>query len=128
MGGYPQGMRAYSVDLREKLLAAVDAGMRREQAASVFGVSVPTIERYVRLRRETGSLAPRRAVKPGPAAVKGAALRGWLPGRLEQCPEATLAEHAAAFTAATGIEVSPATVYRAIADLPAGGWTLKKGR
>lgn len=121
-------MRAYSVDLREKLLAAVDTGMRREQAASLFGVSVPTIERYVRLRRETGSLAPRRAVKPGPAAVKGAALRGWLPGRLEQCPEATLAEHAAAFTAATGIEVSPATVYRAIAGLPAGGWTLKKGR
>ena len=75
-------MRAYSVDLREKLLAAVDAGMRRGQAASLFGVSVPTIERYVRLRRETGSLAPRRAVKPGPAAVKGAALRGWLPGRL----------------------------------------------
>lgn len=121
-------MRAYSVDLREKLLAAVDAGMSREQASSVFGVSVPSIERYVRLRRQTGSLAPRRAVKPGPAAVKTEAVRAWLPGRLAQCPEATLAEHAAAFTAATGIEVSPATVYRAISTLPEGPWTLKKGR
>lgn len=121
-------MRAYSVDLREKVLAAVDAGMRREQAASVFGISVPTIERYVRLRRETGGLAPRRADRPGPAAVKTAALRAWLPERLTQCPEATLAEHAAAFTAQTGITVSPATVYRAIAGLPGGGWTLNKGR
>ncbi len=121
-------MRAYAVDLREKLLAAVDAGMGREQAAVVFGVSVPTIERYVRLRRETGSLAPRRVVKPGPAAVKEEAVCGWLPGRLEQYPEATLAEHAAAFTAATGIPVSPATVYRAIHALPEGPWTLKKGR
>jgi transposase len=121
-------MRAYSMDLREKLLAAVDGGMSREQAAAVFGVSVPSIERYVRLRRETGSLAPRRAVKPGPTAVEGEALRAWLPGRLEQCPDATLAEHAAAFTAATGTTVSPATVFRAIAGLPAGGWTLKKGR
>ena len=121
-------MRAYSIDLREKLLAAIDDGMPREQAAVVFGISVPTIERYVRLRRETGGLAPRRADRPGPDAVKGDALRGWLPSRLEQCPEATLAEHAAAFTAATGIEVSPATVYRVIAGLPAGGWTLKKGQ
>ncbi|WP_108724366.1 IS630 transposase-related protein [Geodermatophilus chilensis] len=119
-------MRAYSVDLREKLLAAVDAGMSREQASSVFGVSVPSIERYVRLRRQTGSLAPRRAVKPGPPAVKGEAVRAWLPGRLEQSPDATLAEHAAAFTAATGTQVSPATVFRAIGSLPEGRWTLKK--
>ena len=121
-------MRAYSVDLRDKVLSAVDAGMRREQAASVFGISVATIERYVRLRRETGSLAPRRADRPGPAAVKTDALRAWLPERLTQCPEATLAEHAAVFTAATGIEVSPTTVHRAITGLPGGGWTLKKGR
>lgn len=121
-------MRAYSVDLREKLLAAMDAGMSRDQAASVFGISIPTIERYVRLRRETGSLVPRRAVRSGPAAVKGDAVRAWLPERLAQCPEATLAEHAAAFTAETGIEVSSTTVCRAIAGLPEGGWTLKKGR
>ncbi|WP_432416401.1 hypothetical protein, partial [Geodermatophilus obscurus] len=53
--------------------------MSREQASSVFGVSVPSIERYVRLRRQTGSLAPRRAIKPGPAAVKTEAVRAWLP-------------------------------------------------
>lgn len=121
-------MRAYSVDLREKLLAAVDAGMSRKQAAAVFGVSVPSIERYVRLRRGTGSLAPRRALKLGPAAVKGDAVRAWLPGRLERCPDATLAEHAAAFTAAIGMPISPATVVRAISSLPDGAVDAEKGR
>ena len=37
-------MRPYSTDLRERVLAAVDAGARREDIAAVFGVSVPTIK------------------------------------------------------------------------------------
>ncbi len=47
-------MKAYSKDLRLKVLAAVDRGMPREEIVRVFGVSAPAIRRYLRPRRETG--------------------------------------------------------------------------
>jgi hypothetical protein len=50
---------------------------------------------------------------------KKARLQTWLPDRLQVAADATLAEHAAAFNAATGMTVSLATMSRAIADLPA---------
>jgi len=52
-------MKAYSVDLRERVLAAVDAkeGTWKEIAAR-FRVSVPWITRMARQRRELGTLQP----------------------------------------------------------------------
>ena len=115
-------MRPYSTDLRQRVLAAVDAGARREDVAAVFGVSVPTIKRYPKRRRETGGVGP--TAHPGRPAPKGDALRSWLPTRLEGHRDATLDEHAAAFAAEHGgVAVSAATVSRAIARL---GWTRKK--
>ena len=52
-------MRAYSVDLRERIIAAVDAGQARREVARRFDVSPATIGNYLRLRRQTGGLAPR---------------------------------------------------------------------
>ena len=119
-------MRPYSTDLRERVLAAVDAGARREEVAAVFGVSVPTIKRYLKRRRETGGLPP--TPHPGRPAPKGSALRAWLPARLEGGrDDATLEEHCTAFAAEAGVVVSTATMSRAIARLP-GGWRLKKRR
>lgn len=104
--------------------------MPRGEAVVTFQVSMPTIERYVRLRRESGEVAPRKQVRFGPAPVKVQALHAWLPTRLEQAADATLVEHAAAFNAEPvevrgGVTVSPATVYRAISTLP-GKWSLKQ--
>ena len=45
------------MDLRERVVAAVDAGMSQSQAAERFGVSLRTVERYLARRRATGSLA-----------------------------------------------------------------------
>ncbi|MGR7025940.1 IS630 transposase-related protein [Geodermatophilus sp. URMC 62] len=111
-------MRAYSMDLRERVVAAVDGGMTQEQAAVVFGLSVRSVERYLARRRATGSLAPDQQ-RHGPVPEKKARLQAWLPDRLQVVADATLAEHAAAFNAATGMTVSLATMSRAIADLPA---------
>ena len=44
-------MRAYSMDLRERVVAAVDAGMTQSQAAARFGVSLRTVERYLARRQ-----------------------------------------------------------------------------
>ncbi len=111
-------MRAYSMDLRERVVAAVDGGMTQEQAATIFGVSVNTVGRYLARRRDTGSLAP-SVQRHGPKPEKRRRLQAWLPARLQQAADATLAEHAAVFTAEQHVAASAATMSRAITSLPA---------
>ncbi len=116
-------MGSYSKDLRLKVLGAVDRGMPRKEVAEVFDVSLATLKRWLKLRRETGGVEAKPI--PGRPSVKGAALRGWLPEQLEGNPDLTLEEHREAFEEAHGVRVSTATVSRSIARLP-GGWPLKK--
>ena len=112
-------MRAYSKDLRLKVLDAVDRGMPRKEVARIFGVSLPSIKRWLRRRRESGDVAP--SPVPGPPAAKGTLLEGWLPGQLENDPDLTLKEHCEAFEEARGVKVSTATMSRRISRLPGGG-------
>jgi transposase len=123
--GESVGMRAYSEDLRLKVLDAVDRGMPREEVARVFGISLPSIKRWLKRRRETGRVGAEPP--PGPPAIKGAMLKEWLPGHLRANPDLTLEEHREAFEEAFGVKVSTATVSRAICGLSeGGGWPLKK--
>ena len=116
-------MRAYSKDLRLRVLAAVDRGMPRAEIARTFGVSRPTIKRYLKLRRETGDVQPRPI--PGPPARKREALRERLPSQLRANPDLTLAEHCELFEEAHGLAVSTATMSRTFKRL---GLPLKKSR
>ena len=48
-----QTMKAYSLDLREKIVDAVlRRGMPKAQAARTFGVGATSVKRYVKLREE----------------------------------------------------------------------------
>jgi transposase len=58
-------MKAYSQDLRERILRAVDQGDQREEIIKVFGVSRATIKRYLKARRETGQVK----AKPHPSTL-----------------------------------------------------------
>ena len=119
-------MKPYSKDLRSRVLAAVDAGKPREQVAKTFSVSVPTIKRWLKRRRETGDVQPKPI--PGRPPRKGAMLQRWLLKHLEANDDLTLGEHREAFEEAFGEAVSTSTVGRAIARLPDGGWPIKKSR
>jgi hypothetical protein len=44
---YHPVMKAYSVDLRGKIIAAVGRGMSKAQAARTFGVGATSVKRYV---------------------------------------------------------------------------------
>lgn len=116
-------MKPYSKDLRLKALDAVDRGMDRREVVEVFGVSLPSIKRWLKMRRERGDVEARPI--PGPPAVKGAMLARWLPAQLESNPDLTLDEHCEVFEEASGVGVSRATMCRALPRL-AGGWPLKK--
>ena len=114
-------MKAYSEDLRRRVIAAVDGGMARSAAARAFDVSRATVKRYRALRGETGGLVPRP--RRGPAPIKTAALAAALPARLEAEPAATLAEHCAWYEQVSGVRVSDATLSRVIGRHL--GWTRK---
>ena len=117
-------MKAYSEDLRRRVVAAVDGGMPRTEVARLFQVAVPTIKRWLKRRRETGGLSV--LPRPGAPSVKMAALRTGLLPQLEAHPDATLGEHGRLWAQTHGMVVSPSTISRVIThDL---GWTRKKSR
>ena len=57
-------MRAYSEDLRRKVVEAARKGMGKSEAARTFGVSLSSVKRYVSKALEGASLSPRE--HPGP--------------------------------------------------------------
>src|SRR5215210_602787 len=76
--------RAYSMDLRERVVAAVsDEGLSRRQAAARFGVSDSTAIIWLRRVAETGSVAPGQIGGHKPKKIAGAH-RDWL---VERCRE-----------------------------------------
>jgi transposase len=53
-------MRAYSLDLRQKVVAAVERGDSTiEEVASSFGVGLTFVKKMLRQHRESGDLRPR---------------------------------------------------------------------
>jgi transposase len=116
-------MKAYSKDLRLKVLAAVDRGMPRAAVVEAFSVSPATVKRRLKKRRETGGVEPEPIPGP-PARKREAALLAALPAQAGANPDLTLAEqHRELFEEAHGLEVSTATVSRAFGLL---GLPLKK--
>jgi transposase-like protein len=86
-------MRAYSTDLKERLVRAVTEGQPMREAARRFGVAVTTVKRAVVQQRETGSLE-RKPILGRPRAIRSehdAALRA----RLEAAPRCDGAAHRA---------------------------------
>ncbi len=116
-------MKPYSKDLRLKVLDAIDRSMNRKEVVEVFGVSLASMKRWLKRRREAGSVEARAI--PGPPARKRAILLEWLPSQLENNPDLTLDEHCEALEEELGVKVSRATMCRAIPRLP-GGCPLKK--
>jgi transposase len=114
-------MKAYSVDLRTRLVRAVEQGMPKPQVAQVFEVSVRTINRYLRQQHATGILAPKPI--PGRPRAISAARQTALIAQVQARPDATLAEHCHTWEQAQGRRVSVATMGRALRRL---GWPRKK--
>ena len=114
-------MRAYSQDLRQQVLRAVDDGKSRAEISDLFQVSQATIKRYVKQRRETGTVLPRPI--PGRPSKKGAALRMGVQELLEAHPDASQEDYCLWWEAEHAIRVSRASMSRAIHAI---GWVRYK--
>jgi transposase len=76
--------RPYSLDLRKRVVAAIDKGnMSRRRAAAHFGVGISTAIAWMRLQRETGSVAPGKMGGHKPKAIAGEH-RDWLLQRAKE--------------------------------------------
>ncbi len=106
-------MRAYSTDLRERVIAACDArDGTRQQIAARFSVSLWWIRKLLRQRRDTGSIAPKpHGGGRAPAFDEPAAAR--LRAAVRADDDATLAE----LGRAAGVACSVPAVYRALTRL-----------
>ena len=106
-------MKAYSMDLRERVVAACDArDGTRQQIAARFSVSVSWIRDLLKRRRETGSIAPKPHGGGQPPAFQGETAER-LRKAVEGCPDATLEE----LRAATGVACGTSAVFRALERL-----------
>jgi len=108
-------MRAYSLDLREKIVESVKKGVPKAESARRFGVDRATVKRYCKLLDERGTLEPGKA--PGRAPKLDEKARKLLVEDIEQRPWATHAQRAEFLFAVCGVRVSEATVCRTLGRL-----------
>ena len=116
-------MKAYSIDLRERVAAACQQGGRTiGEVAAQFSVSDSFVRKLRRRQRISGSVAalPQRS---GPAPVLNAAAQAQLTACLRQQPDATLCELCIWLAALGGPAVSQTTLWRAVQALD---WRRKK--
>jgi transposase len=114
-------MRAYSTDLKERLVRAVANGLPMREVARRFEVAVTTVKRAVVQQRTTGSLEHRSS--PGrPRAIRREQ-EAIVLARLQTAPDATVLEHCAWWAEHYGQQLSEATMWRTLRRL---GWTHKK--
>ena len=114
-------MKPYSEDLRRKIVAAVEGGMPKTQAARLFGVSLSSVKRYCRLAAREKPLAPRKGGgRPPKANAAVARLHEEDVGRR---PYAAW-ERADFLRGASGVALSESTVRRLLRKL---GYSQKNG-
>ena len=115
-------MRSYSEDLRHKIVAAVERGMPKTQAARLFDVSLSSVKRYARMARQGNSLAPKK--RPGRAPKVDEKTKKLLNQDMKERPAATIAERISFLESITGERLSYSTIWRLLKRL---GWSRKKG-
>src|SRR5437879_12287016 len=114
-------MNASEYDLSQVVLPALDQRRPRQEIVTMFAISLATLKRYLKRQRETGDVQAKPI--PGRPSKKGAVLQAGLRSQLEAYPDATLAEHCQLWETTQGVQVSSATMSRAIQRL---NWTRKK--
>src|SRR5205085_10495135 len=109
-------MKPYYQDLRSRVLASVDTGKETQASiAATYSVSLSTVEKWVRRKRETGqatALPPRRG--------RGRTLRdcaAFIRAAVRQQPDSTLAELCARLAEAKGVKASPGMMCRELRHL-----------
>lgn len=114
--------KAYSSDLRDRIVSHIALGRSRRSASRLFGVSPSCAVKLAQRVAATGSAAPARQGRPpgdGKLAPHMAALAKWVDAE----PDITMPELSARLAAATGVQAHPASLSRALLK---AGYSFKK--
>ncbi len=112
-------MRAYSLDLRVRVLEAAEGGETTAELAERFAVSTAWVRRLRQRHRATGEIAPRKATDPRVPKLRGHSAR--IRELLAATPDLTLAELRAELKVAAALS----TLWAAVRGL---GLTFKRRR
>ena len=112
--------KAYSVDLRVRVLAAIDGGLSKMQAHKTFQVSRSTIDDWLRVREKTGSV---QATPRQPGARRGLAHQQGFAAFAQRYQHSTLEQMRLAWEQQTQQRVSTMSFSRALRQQ---GYTRKK--
>jgi transposase len=82
--------KPYSMDLRERVIAAVDGGMSTRRAAARFSIGIATAGAWSRLKRATGAVRPAKQAKPKGSVLDAHA--AFIFELIEEAPDITLEE------------------------------------
>ncbi len=102
-------MRAYSKDLRERVIKAVEGGLSCRKAARKLDVGAATAIRWTQQWKTTGSVAP-VVHKPSRSPLEAHA--PFLLNLVEQQPDMTLEEIKAALFASLGVTAAVSAIHR----------------
>lgn len=115
--------KAYSLDLRQKIVDAYDRGdISQRGLARQFGVAKSFIEKLLKQRRETGSIAPKLREQQTPPKLN-AAHRAILAELVAETNDATLAELSDQIYDRTAVRVGITTMHTTLKTM---GITVKK--
>lgn len=105
--------RPYSMDLRDRVLSAVETGgLSRREAAARYKISVSTAIRWLDKRRRTGSVAPDPMGGCKPRTLVGVH-RDWL---LQRCEQDFTLRGLVAELGERGLKVDYRSVWRFVHD------------
>jgi transposase len=108
-------MKPYSLDLRERVVSAVENGDSSfRKVAQRFAVSKTCVERWVIQKRTQGHIVPR---KQGGSVSTMMEHKAQLIAVIEKQPDATLAEYCELLFDETGLWVSQSTMCRTLQKL-----------
>jgi len=119
-------MEIYSKDLRVRAVAAVERGIPRREVVETFSISLTTLKRWLRMRREGKDLSPRFSTGRKRRILATLEHKKALWRQLEENDDATLERHCQMWERRTGVRVTISTMSRAIRH--GLGWTYKKRR
>ena len=114
-------MKAYSIDLRQRVVTAVEQGLNKSAAARTFQVDLSTVKRWVRLKTATGSLEPKP--RPGLAPRIHPDQYPALAAQMRAQPDAALQTHCQRWTQEHHQTLSVSTLSRTLKRMK---WSRKK--
>jgi transposase len=106
-------MKAYSQDLRERIVKMVAEGKSKAETARVLNVSLNTVKRMVKLQDTQGHLTPK--IRPGQKSKLSEDAQNQLLEQVKAHPDASLAWHCAELQARSSTKISRSTLCRLLA-------------